>query len=154
MTSNEHGAIEQNVEHHEANNLTYYTRESELHARSYALSNMSICCNKSRTWRKKSGTGEVNAYSGSQIRSARARGRSSSATGGGEAGGRSRSGGVTFSGFGGNSCGSSVANLQPSYTEAGQRYMRLSSPWIARPKVHDISPCPCTEALQKSYTFF
>ena len=27
MTSNEHGAIEHNVEHHETNNLTYYTRE-------------------------------------------------------------------------------------------------------------------------------
>ena len=43
MTSNEHGAIKQNVEYHETNNLTYYTSESELHARSYALSNMSIC---------------------------------------------------------------------------------------------------------------
>ena len=36
MASNEHGAIEQNVEHHETNNLTYYIRESELHARSCA----------------------------------------------------------------------------------------------------------------------
>ena len=44
MTSNEHGAIEQNVEHHETNNLTYYTRESELHARSYALRNKSTFC--------------------------------------------------------------------------------------------------------------
>ena len=35
MTSNEHGEIEQNVEHHEANDLTYYTHESELHAQSY-----------------------------------------------------------------------------------------------------------------------
>ena len=33
MTSNEHGANEKNEEHHEANNLTYYTYESELHAK-------------------------------------------------------------------------------------------------------------------------
>ena len=39
MTSNENGAIEQNEEHHETNNLTYYTRESELHAQSYGISN-------------------------------------------------------------------------------------------------------------------
>ena len=40
MTSNEHGAIEQNVEHHEANKSTYYTHESELHARSYDAESM------------------------------------------------------------------------------------------------------------------
>ena len=35
MTSNEDGAIEQNEEHHETNNLTYYTRKSDLYAQSY-----------------------------------------------------------------------------------------------------------------------
>ena len=40
MTSNEHGAIEQNVEHHDTNNLTYYTRETELYAESYAMLNL------------------------------------------------------------------------------------------------------------------
>ena len=51
MTSNEHGAIERNVEHHETNNLTYYTRETELHARSYALLNRGTYAKILRTWR-------------------------------------------------------------------------------------------------------
>ena len=42
MDSTEHGAIEQNVEHHEANNLTYYTRETELYAESYDAMNMGM----------------------------------------------------------------------------------------------------------------
>ena len=42
MASNEHGAIEQNVEHHEANNLIYYTREAKLYAKSYDAMNMGI----------------------------------------------------------------------------------------------------------------
>ena len=49
MASNEHGAIEQNVEHHEANNLTYYTRETELCIESYAMMNMGKCCKISKT---------------------------------------------------------------------------------------------------------
>lgn len=40
MTPTEQGAIEQNEEHHETNNLTYYTHESELYARSYTQLNM------------------------------------------------------------------------------------------------------------------
>ena len=59
MTSNEHGAIEQNVKHHETNNLTYYTRESELHAGSYSIGNRGICCRIS-TLGEKNGRGEVN----------------------------------------------------------------------------------------------
>ena len=43
MTPNEYGAIEQNEEHHETNNFTYYTRESELHARSYDITNKGTC---------------------------------------------------------------------------------------------------------------
>ena len=49
MTSNEHGAIEKNVEHHEANNLTYYTHKTELNAESYALLNMGTYCKISKT---------------------------------------------------------------------------------------------------------
>ena len=49
MTSNENGAIEQNEEHHEANNLTYYTHESELHARSSSIGNRGTCWGISRT---------------------------------------------------------------------------------------------------------
>ena len=58
MTSNEHGAIEQNVEHRETNNLTYYTRQSELHARSYALLNMGTCCRILRTQKKRGRRGQ------------------------------------------------------------------------------------------------
>ena len=43
MASNEHGAIEQNEEHHKTNDLIYYTRETELHAESYAMMNMGTC---------------------------------------------------------------------------------------------------------------
>ena len=50
MTSNEHGAIEQNEEHRDATNLTYYTRESELHARSYALMNGDTSRENAKTW--------------------------------------------------------------------------------------------------------
>ena len=39
MTSNEHDAIEQNVEHHETNNSIYYTREMELCTVSYDMLN-------------------------------------------------------------------------------------------------------------------
>ena len=56
MTSNEHGAIEQNEEHNEANNLTYYTRETELHARSYALLNMGTYRDRKR--QEKTGSGK------------------------------------------------------------------------------------------------
>ena len=42
MASNEHGAIEQIVEHHEANNSIYYTRETELYVVSYAMMNKGI----------------------------------------------------------------------------------------------------------------
>ena len=42
MDSNEHGEIEQNVEHHEANNSIYYTRETELYAESYDAMNMGM----------------------------------------------------------------------------------------------------------------
>ena len=37
MASNEYGAIEQNVEHHEANKPVYYMRETELYAEIYAM---------------------------------------------------------------------------------------------------------------------
>ena len=43
MDSNEHGAIEQNVEHHEMNISIYYTRETELYAESYDAMNMGTC---------------------------------------------------------------------------------------------------------------
>ena len=81
MTSNEHGAIEQNEEHHEANNLTYYTRESELHARSYGAMNRGICTKISNTSKKKEGR-EVNATEiwigeATGARGARARARGS-----------------------------------------------------------------------------
>ena len=39
MDSKEHGAMEQNVEHHEANNTIYYARETELYTWSYTRSN-------------------------------------------------------------------------------------------------------------------
>ena len=35
MISNEHGAMEQNEEHHEKNISIYYTRETEGYAESY-----------------------------------------------------------------------------------------------------------------------
>ena len=50
MASNEHGAIEQNVEHHETNNLTYYTHETELYAESYDAMNMGMYDKNIRTW--------------------------------------------------------------------------------------------------------
>ena len=65
MTSNEHGAIEQNIEHHEANNLTYYTHETEVYAESYAMMNRCTCCRILRL-RNISGTGKVNARDGSR----------------------------------------------------------------------------------------
>ena len=40
MASNEHGAMEQNEEHHE--NSIYYTRETELNAQSYDAMNMGM----------------------------------------------------------------------------------------------------------------
>ena len=46
MASNEQGAIEQNVDHHEANNSIYYTRETELYAESYDAMNIAIYCEK------------------------------------------------------------------------------------------------------------
>ena len=42
MDSNEHDAIEQNVEHHESNILIYYTRETKLYAESYDAMNKSL----------------------------------------------------------------------------------------------------------------
>ena len=44
MASNEQGAIEENVEHHEANNTIYDTRETDLYAESYDAVNMAIYC--------------------------------------------------------------------------------------------------------------
>ena len=44
MDSNEHGAMEQNEEHHETNNSIYYTGETELYAESYDAENMAIYC--------------------------------------------------------------------------------------------------------------
>ena len=46
MASNEHGAIEQNLEHHETDILTYYMRETELYAESYDAMNMGTCWEK------------------------------------------------------------------------------------------------------------
>ena len=42
MDSNEHGAMEQKVEHHQANISIYYTHETELYAESYDVENMSM----------------------------------------------------------------------------------------------------------------
>ena len=42
MASNEHGAMEQNGEHHEANNTIYHTRETELYEESYDAMNMGM----------------------------------------------------------------------------------------------------------------
>ena len=42
MASNEHGAMEQNEEHHETNNSIYHKRETELYAESYDALNMGI----------------------------------------------------------------------------------------------------------------
>ena len=53
MASNEHGAIEQNVEHHETNNLIYYTRETELYAESYDAMNIAIYCEDKRLREKR-----------------------------------------------------------------------------------------------------
>ena len=44
MDSNEHGAMEQNEEHLEANILIYYTHEMELYAESYDALNMRMSC--------------------------------------------------------------------------------------------------------------
>ena len=46
MDSNEHGAMEQNKEHHEANRSIYYTRETELHTQSYDAENRGKYCEK------------------------------------------------------------------------------------------------------------
>ena len=42
MDSNEHGAMEQNLEHLVTNISTYYTHETELYAESYDAMNMSM----------------------------------------------------------------------------------------------------------------
>ena len=42
MASNEHGAMEQNEEHHEMNISIYYTHEAELYAESYDAMNMGM----------------------------------------------------------------------------------------------------------------
>ena len=42
MDSTEHGIMEQNEEHLEANISTYYTHETELYAESYDAMNMTI----------------------------------------------------------------------------------------------------------------
>ena len=52
MDSNEHGAIEQNVEHHEANISIYYTHETELYAESYDTMNMGIYHKNFKTSKK------------------------------------------------------------------------------------------------------
>ena len=44
MDSNEHGAMEQNVEYHETNILIYYTHETELYAESYDASKYDTEC--------------------------------------------------------------------------------------------------------------
>ena len=46
MDSNEHDALEQNVEHLEVNISIYYTHETELYAESYDALNRSISCKK------------------------------------------------------------------------------------------------------------
>ena len=57
MASNEHGAIEQNVEHHETNNSIYYTRETELHAESYGMMKSAIRHNTEKDLAEKEGGG-------------------------------------------------------------------------------------------------
>ena len=59
MAPNKHGAMEQNEEHHEANNLIYYTRETELYAESYHAMNMCIYHKNFKTG-KNGGPGKVN----------------------------------------------------------------------------------------------
>ena len=44
MNSNEHGAMEQNVEHHESNISIYYRHETELYAESYDASKYATEC--------------------------------------------------------------------------------------------------------------
>ena len=62
MDSNEHGAMEQNEEHHEANIPIYYTRETELYAESYDTMNMGTYRQNSRTEKTGEG-GKVNLVS-------------------------------------------------------------------------------------------
>ena len=57
MDSNEHGAMEQNEEHHGTTISIYYTRKTELYAESYDAMNMSRYCKYLQTWRN-SGEGE------------------------------------------------------------------------------------------------
>ena len=49
MDSNEHGAMEQNEEHLEANISIYYMHETELYTESYDAMNMSMYCKYLRT---------------------------------------------------------------------------------------------------------
>ena len=49
MASNEHGAIKQNVEHHETNISIYYTRETVLYTKSYDALNRDIYRKNNRT---------------------------------------------------------------------------------------------------------
>ena len=72
MTSNENGATEQNVEHHETNNLTYYTRESELYAQSYGIGNIGTCYWNSGTWKKLEGDFEKSQRALYRLRTDRA----------------------------------------------------------------------------------
>ena len=52
MESNEHGAMEQNVEHHETNISIYYTHETELYAERYDAFNRCTYCKNNMTSRK------------------------------------------------------------------------------------------------------
>ena len=44
MDSSEHGAMEQNEEHHETNISIYYMRETELYTESYDALNIGMYC--------------------------------------------------------------------------------------------------------------
>ena len=55
MDSNEHGTMEQNEEHLEANISIYYTDETELWSRIYDAINRATYCKYYGTWRKSEG---------------------------------------------------------------------------------------------------
>ena len=55
MDSNEHGTMEQNEEHHEANISIYYTHETELYAESYYAMMLETYSNYLGTWKNLGG---------------------------------------------------------------------------------------------------
>ena len=103
MDSNEHGVMEQNEEHLEANISIYYTHETELYAESYDAMNRCIYCKNIRTEYSGEGGGKgrpaggrrgARRGSGSGAGRAAARGTASgAANGAGRVGGGALAGG-------------------------------------------------------------